>query len=833
MLLLLLLGAATASPHATFEQLSSQRMYLQNTKISPRVESWPVLQGVTTTPHLLAAGGRTDRNTSTAWALLQGKLILLDTDGRIRTAITNGGSLPKGGAMSSCSSASPHGATSSGSVTLVAASSQELVALSCHANTVACTITKRIVLESGQCTAVTTVVCEGSTAWVAAAGAGCVFSVNLQTGTSRKHDAAIAHGNVTALAISQGRVAVGTETAVFHEFNASQGAFSRHTSVGDLIDAPPRALAFLANDLWIGHEWCLNVVHGDTGWVDRVSGAQGLPVGNISSLAVDGTGTRSVLWIGTATGAVRYMPNDRYSSDRWRFFSGDRWVVGLGTPVASLVVDGERGGGGAWIATEEAGVAHIIARQTTLEAKAAAFLHNDVPRLDRYGWVAAANLKEYGNVATTQPQDGDNDGLWTGMLVAALSFQYALTRDSNVRSTAWRHFSAVQFLHNVTRPTQGFIARTAVRCGEPHQFGDGTICPSGSPNTCGWVNSSECYAGIDTPDQDCCWTWKRDTSSDEVDGHVFALSIAHDYLATTAAERLRIAEPMCSMIAHIVDAGFVLIDPITGSHSTWGYWDPGTLNKVPNPKGDRGLNSLELLSYLASAARICDGNEALSSPKGKLRTFGEAFVHLVRDHGYGRNMVNALITSPNGIATFDYRLAFLSYHTLLAGAPEITMHNGSGTAAHIPLTVAEGKEFQRQFQSSIERYWTDMASPIYGVEQQVPALSLIYSYATGKTGLPDPTWQLRRYPDSPIINWATNNTARLDVALDREWLRCVSKKVSTRVLPADEAFNARAADFLTEASTSNYDGGGGSNGAAPNAWLLVYWMSQLYKSGTV
>eukprot|EP01043_Picozoa_sp_COSAG02_P051262 COSAG02_NODE_5375_length_4384_cov_28.351773_1_plen_225_part_10 len=225
-------------------------MYLQNTKIVPRVESWPVLQGVATTPHLLAAGARTDTNASTAWALLQEKLILLDTNGRVRTAIVNGGSLPKGGAMSSCSSATPHGATRSGSVMLVAASSQELVTLSCDASTVACAITKRIVLESGHSNAVTTVACEGTTAWVAAAGAGCVFSVNLQTGTSRKHDAAIAHGNVTALAVTQGRVAVGTEAAVFHEFNASQGTFSRHTSVGDLIDAPPRALAFLGNDLW-------------------------------------------------------------------------------------------------------------------------------------------------------------------------------------------------------------------------------------------------------------------------------------------------------------------------------------------------------------------------------------------------------------------------------------------------------------------------------------------------------------------------------------------------------------------------------------------------------
>jgi hypothetical protein len=281
-------------------------------------------------------------------------------------------------------------------------------------------------------------------------------------------------------------------------------------------------------------------------------------------------------------------------------------------------------------------------------------------------------------------------------------------------------------------------------------------------------------------------------------------------------------------VAYIVDAGFVLIDPVTGHHTTWGYWDPATLNHVPNPKGDRGLNSLEVLAYLASAARICGGNDALPAPKST--TFGEAFASLVREHGYGTNMVNALITSPRGIATFDYRLAFLSYHALALGAPEITHKNGSGTAAHIPLTAAEGKAFQRRFQSSIARYWTDEHSPIHGLQQKVPGLGLMYTYATGNPGLLDPDWQLRRYPASPIIDWPTDNAARLDVALDPEWLRCAAEEVVTRVLPADEAMNAGSSDFLTEASAVNRDQGGGNAANAPNPWLLVMWMGRFYGS---
>ena len=124
--------------------------------------------------------------------------------------------------------------------------------------------------------------------------------------------------------------------------------------------------------------------------------------------------------------------------------------------------------------------------------------------------------------------DGDNDGLWTAMFVIAMAAKAQVLEGTNAtaaadaRALAWDHFAALEFLHNVTGEGNGFIARTAVKCGEPHQGGDGTICNATAPNSCGWVNSSICYHGVDA-DADissgqCCWTYKRDTSSDEVMG---------------------------------------------------------------------------------------------------------------------------------------------------------------------------------------------------------------------------------------------------------------------------------------------------------------------------
>ena len=51
-------------------------------------------------------------------------------------------------------------------------------------------------------------------------------------------------------------------------------------------------------------------------------------------------------------------------------------------------------------------------------------------------------------------RDGDNDGLWTAMYVAAMAAKAhaapTQAAAAEARSLAWKHFAAVEFLHNVT-----------------------------------------------------------------------------------------------------------------------------------------------------------------------------------------------------------------------------------------------------------------------------------------------------------------------------------------------------------------------------------------------
>lgn len=61
--------------------------------------------------------------------------------------------------------------------------------------------------------------------------------------------------------------------------------------------------------------------------------------------------------------------------------------------------------------------------------------------------------------------------------MASQIFRYRVTGNVDAQALSWKSFRAVEFLHNVTRPFSGkpgYIARTAVKCGEAHQVGVST-----------------------------------------------------------------------------------------------------------------------------------------------------------------------------------------------------------------------------------------------------------------------------------------------------------------------------------------------------------------------
>ena len=588
------------------------------------------------------------------------------------------------------------------------------------------------------------------------------------------------------------------------------------------MDGIPTALAYLGEELWIGGDWCLNVVRKDGYTVDRVAGTQGLPVGNITSLH----STETELWIGTTQGLARMelgIGDGPYS--QWRFFAGDRWLPGNNNVTSLSVSSTANGSVGSvvWVATDY-GLASISIQQNKLSNKAEMYTKN-IPIVSRHGWVAAGDLAKYGDVSSIYLHAGDNDGLWTGMLVSGLIYQYALTKSKVAKDLAWKHYAAVEFLHNVTN-THGFIARTALMCNESHGGGDSGVCPKGSPNNCGWVNSSVCYNGVDKEDQtNCCWTWKRDTSSDEVTGHFFTMLQAWMFLAENQSEKDRVAEKLCNTAEYLLDGNLQFIDPISKKGTSWGYWDPEQLNGVPGKPNERGENSLEVLGFLAAATKICGHNST---------RFADTFASLVRDHQYDINVINAMATSPQSLAFFDFRLAFMSFHTLTIALPDLMLANGTGYDPIIPLTKEEQLLFRSRMHQSVERYWNDKSTggTVNAKNNWDAGMSLMYQRMIGKQGMSDPKWQLKRYP-TDLTMWPNQNSKRWDITLVKDWLIYPNNQlVVQESLPADEAFGW--ADDMTEGSNGGVDLiTSETRYQAPGPFLLIYWMQEYYEGTTI
>ncbi len=518
----------------------------------------------------------------------------------------------------------------------------------------------------------------------------------------------------------------------------------RNTYTGGLIDEAITSLAFdPTGNLWIGNSACINQQKVDSTF-ERIGGQQGLPYNQINILhhAADNS-----IWIGTGKGAIRHHNNE------WNYYHGPRWL--LGNQVKSIAsVDNA-----VYVLTEK-GINQIEFKEWTLAEKAEYYKSLVYPRHDRHGLVADVHLNDFSRPFEYTQRDNDNDGLWTAIYLASLCFEYAVTGNEEVKNKAWYHFEAMKRLESVTGKP-GFFARSYVKKGEPHEAGGE------------WHES---------PDSE--WIWKGDTSSDELVGHMFVYPIVYDLIAETEDEKQRVRELVSRIMNHVVDNGFYLID-IDGEPTRWGVWAPEKLNQDPSWHLERGLNSLQILSFLISAHHIT-GNEK----------YMLAYDELVNEHGYLLNIINQKITKPTEVNHSDDELAFLPYYNL--------------------IRYAKDERLQEALQKSLQRSWR--------IEQ--PEKSTLWNFIYAASGVEEygqegALWTLREWPIS-LVSWPVENSHRLDITIDRHVSR-FDRKQSVEVLPPGERPMGR-----WNANPYRLDSGGSQSVDDPGAWLLPYWMGRYH-----
>ena len=507
-----------------------------------------------------------------------------------------------------------------------------------------------------------------------------------------------------------------------------------------------RDLLSVGSTLYVGTERGLSTLRGMT--LTTVDGSQGLPYEDITSLT---TGFGGDIWIGTTRGAIRKTDDD------FHYFGAQNWLPG--DYVYDIAVKGQT----VYVATDK-GLGIINYEPYTL-AKKAAFYEQEMDNwgMKRLGFVH----KVYWNESTKSwiREISDNDGGHTAPYLVAMSMKYAATGDESARQAALDSFQAMIWMEEITG-VPGFMAR-AIWSTTGDEDERATQGSGGLP--------AKWYATDDGK-----WYWKGDTSSDEVNAHVYAVAVFHDLVAQ-GPEKKRAADHLARIATHIIVNGWLLRDK-DGEPTRWGRWDPDYLLK-PYGFVARGLNGMEVMTYVRSAYAVTGDQQYEDGFKALLNL------------GYHRYTVRQrLVFPPEDIAPWDDNLAFMCYYTL--------------------LRYTNDPELRSIFLRSLERSY-EFKRP-----EHVAWYNFVYGAITGNDCEADLAAQYLRDFPMDLRGMPYKNSHRSDVKLlmSREPYVAGIKALSPRETQAKNG--ARWVMPL--------DGGSGKQVSAPADWLQDYWIGRYH-----
>lgn len=536
----------------------------------------------------------------------------------------------------------------------------------------------------------------------------------------------------------------------------------RHPQVN--ADAVFRCVAVdRSGHVWFGTDYGIYVTDGADWWnpIDRSSG---LPYEDVTCLAL---GPDGGWWVGTTEGVCRCTPRGE-----WQYYWGSRWLTGNRVSALAVAPDGS-----AWVASD-GGVAHLYDMQISGETKAAHYEQITGARHNRRGYVTGGTLKTPGRVdGGVLPEASDNDGLWTAVYAGAEIFRYAATRDPEARSLAKRSIDALLDLQRYTG-VPGFPARALLRKGEEASGYDPkeTVRVPGETDRI-WFPSPR------DPDVLC----KGDTSSDETDGHYFALALYYDLVAGEE-EKPALRSAVRALTDNILGHQLTLVGP-TGRATRWGVWNPTILNEDPAWWEERGINALEILAYLRVAEHVCGDAK-----------YGAKFRELAQKHHYLLNTVYQKVAEPwYGVNHSDDQMAFMMYYCW-------------GRLEKDPAV-------RRILIQSLERSWK-IERP-----EASPFFNFVYGAITGRPCDIEASWTTLQDWPWELIDWEVRNTQRTDVTLRSARHEGRVRVETDRVLPVSERplmrwnGNPYSCDGGSQIGRAEEDGG---------AWLLPYWMGRFH-----
>ncbi len=558
---------------------------------------------------------------------------------------------------------------------------------------------------------------------------------------------------------------VGTDVGLFH---CNDEKTTTYRGNDDLISAYVHGLDFSdQGDLWIGSLGGV-AIRNASGKIGEKLPEDGITNAwvNVVKRSPDGT-----MWVGTNYGITRFTPEkDEYSVRLSR-----RWL--MSDEVRDIAFDSECN---AWIATAN-GVSAIKKREMTLAQKADYFYKKLIQRHVREPWIVNRfRLNVPGDTTTIEQSDDDNDGEYTSMYLAMESFRYAATKNPEAKERAKKAFDFLHYLREVTE-IDGFFARTIIpvswekshdmnRTYTPQELAEAFINnPRQKPVEVRWHLS-----------KDGKWMWKGDTSSDELDGHLFGYYCYYTFVADDE-EKERVAHHFSKIMDHLMRNDFNLTG-VDGTHTKWGVWSPIILNHDPEWAPEMALNSLELLSFLKFTYQIT-GDEK----------YEKAYLKLINEDGYLENAKMLHDINPSFETYFDIYLALYVYPPLLKYENDPALK----------------KEYKTHMDEWFEKY----------KETSSPFLNFTYNYLAG--GSDELETSIFFLKDAPLdlVDWQFDNGRREDLQ--------VVRKPILETLQVDELRPP------SEYRTMRWDrnpyvakDGNPAQERDPVYWLLPYWMGR-------
>mmetsp|Transcript_19127 Transcript_19127/g.31993 ORF Transcript_19127/g.31993 Transcript_19127/m.31993 type:complete len:834 (+) Transcript_19127:33-2534(+) len=662
--------------------------------------------------------------------------------------------------------------------------------------------------------------------WVASSKLG-VTQINIKTGTMKQIE--LSDKDTTSLyyVSAWDKLYVGTQTTLYtldfdtkrSKQDGGEDYVLYHEWITGVIDTAPQQFSYDAvhDSLWLAESNAVHKLDRQGRWW-RYGYHQGAPFGNITSVAA----VNGYTYVGSKTGLARFR-GDAYPAQvdtlttgdtkcssmnagkepsecnaeadpwSWNYYGGSRYLpdnsVRMIVRSEAYAVSGRGAGkeGFTVLVASERGLTLLETAPWTLAEKSAAFEQFQYPRHDRRKLTAECGLNTYGLLDSFYKRVGDNDGLWTGMHGMGEAYHYASTGSETARKEAWRAFEGLEMLNRVTGAYPTYPARTYCYI-EDNDSGCGG--GEGDPK---WHNSTV-YEGV---------MWKGDTSSDSLNSHMATYPVMYDLVAQRDEEKKRVIALIDGITGGIVKNDLYLIDPTTNEPTTWGFFNPEQVNDNPEHYSERGLSSLEMLGYLASAYSITRNG-----------LYKDTFYKLVKEHGYAANCMNVKIDNPdddnhsdNELITLAYHIVFYSWQRISADAePEFKNEMWDMVKLMIPGYERSWLIFGPEYSP----LWTGVYA---GVAAQ-PASALAISRSV---------WTLRRWAID-LIEWPIDNSQRWDSEMQPFHVRDSTKVLVRQLRPPAERVQAHWNSDPFAAQS-----GSGQAESEPAVWRLPYYLMLYYK----